>query len=156
MSEVMLENESATLKLGAAINQALGEKHSSQIEIHLNGNLGAGKTTLVRGVLVDAGWSESVTSPSYTLCEEYEINKSLFLHVDLYRINASEDIEILNLDRRTAKQKIIFIEWSENLKKERPCNLIIDLIHDARKRRAFIRTKDIELKSRILTYYEKN
>ena len=44
-----------------------------------------------------------------------QFDNQLFLHVDLYRISELEDVEILDLDRKTAKQKIIFIEWPENL-----------------------------------------
>ena len=50
-----------------------------------------------------------MTSPSYTLCEEYEIEGKLLLHIDLYRINCQEDVEVLNLDREITHQKFIFI-----------------------------------------------
>ena len=73
-----------------------------------------------------------VTSPSYTLCEEYEIDGRLLLHVDLYRINSIEDVEVLNLDRMIAMQKIIFIEWPENLQTDRNVDVIINLDHENR------------------------
>ena len=100
------------------------------LKIHLNGNLGAGKTTLVRGILQHLNWTDVVTSPSYTLCEEYEIDRRLLLHVDLYRINSLEDVEVLNLDRKTDMQKVIFIEWPENLQTDRDVDVIINLDHD--------------------------
>ena len=115
MLELILSDESDTLKMGAAIMHAINKIESDEVEIHLSGNLGAGKTTLVRGILQSTGWKGPVTSPSYTLCEEYEFDSQLFLHVDLYRISESEDVEILDLDRKITKQKIIFIEWPENL-----------------------------------------
>lgn len=155
MLELILKNETDTLALGAAINQAVGEMNDQDIEVHLSGNLGAGKTTLVRGILHNAGWQGSVTSPSYTLCEEYQLSKQLFLHVDLYRTGAAEDIEILDLDRKSKKQKIIFIEWPENLVAKRSPHLIIELLHYHQQRQAQILSEIHALESSIQTYYEK-
>ena len=152
--KLILENESDTLKLGVAISNAIQEVEYQQIEIHLSGNLGAGKTTLVRGILQGFDWHDLVTSPSYTLCEEYEINNKLFLHIDLYRINSIEDVEVLNLDRVTTKQKIIFIEWPENLIEKRDSDLIINLFHDNHRRQASLETKIAEMSSSIKVYYE--
>jgi tRNA threonylcarbamoyladenosine biosynthesis protein TsaE len=155
MLDLILSNEADTLALGAAINKAINEMNGQDVEVHLSGNLGAGKTTLVRGILNNAGWQGSVTSPSYTLCEEYEFNNQLYLHIDLYRAGAAEDVEILDLDRRIEKQKIIFIEWPENLVAKRSPHLIIELLHHHQKRQAQILAKIPELESRIKTYYEK-
>ena len=154
MLKLILENESDTLKLGAAISNVIQEMGDINIEVHLSGDLGAGKTTLVRGTLQNFGWKSLVTSPSYALCEEYEIENRLFLHIDLYRINSLEDIDILNLDRSTKKQKIIFIEWPENLQTKRPSDLIINLAHDNQRRRASLDTKDNQFKSCIKVNYE--
>ena len=124
------------------------------MEIHLSGNLGAGKTTLVRGILQSTGWKGPVTSPSYTLCEEYEFDSQLFLHVDLYRISESEDVEILDLDRKITKQKIIFIEWPENLLASRTSHLIIELIHLDHKRQVRVKSGITEIESLIKAHYE--
>ena len=152
--KLILENESDTLKLGAAISNAMQEVEYEKMEIHLRGNLGAGKTTLVRGILQGFDWDDLVTSPSYTLCEEYEIKNKLFLHIDLYRINSIEDIEVLNLDRATTKQKIIFIEWPENLLEKRDTDLIINLFHDNQRRQVSLETRNAEMSSNIKVYYE--
>ena len=124
------------------------------MEIHLSGNLGAGKTTLVRGILQSTGWKGPVTSPSYTLCEEYEFDSQLFLHVDLYRISESEDVAILDLDRKITKQKIIFIEWPENLLASRTSHLIIELIHLDHKRQVRVKSDITEIESLIKAHYE--
>jgi|TARA_B100000780_G_scaffold71094_1_gene47530 tRNA threonylcarbamoyladenosine biosynthesis protein TsaE len=155
MLELILSDESETLKMGAAIMQAIDKIELAEIEVHLSGNLGAGKTTLVRGILQDNGWQGPVTSPSYTLCEEYEFRNQLFMHVDLYRISDSEDIEILDLDRRMEKQKIIFIEWPENLIAKRVSHLIIELIHLDQKRKVCISSEIPEMELCIQTHYEK-
>ncbi len=154
MLELILSDEPDTLKMGAAIMHAINKIESDEVEIHLSGNLGAGKTTLVRGILQSTGWKGSVTSPSYTLCEEYEFDSQLFLHVDLYRISESEDVEILDLDRKITKQKIIFIEWPENLLASRTSHLIIELIHLDHKRQVRVKSGITEIESLIKAHYE--
>ena len=155
MLELILSDEPDTLKMGAAIMHAINKIESDEVEIHLSGNLGAGKTTLVRGILQSTGWKGPVTSPSYTLCEEYEFDSQLFLHVDLYRISESEDVEILDLDRKITKQKIIFIEWPENLLASRTSHLIIELIHLDHKRQVRVKSGIAETESLIKAHYEK-
>lgn len=154
MLELILSDEPDTLKMGAAIMHAINEIESDEVEIHLSGNLGAGKTTLVRGILQSTGWKGPVTSPSYTLCEEYEFDSQLFLHVDLYRISESEDVAILDLDRKITKQKIIFIEWPENLLASRTSHLIIELIHLDHKRQVRVKSGITEIESLIKAHYE--
>ena len=154
MLELILSDEPDTLKMGAAIMHAINRIESDEVEIHLSGNLGAGKTTLVRGILQSTGWKGPVTSPSYTLCEEYEFDSQLFLHVDLYRISESEDVEILDLDRKITKQKIIFIEWPENLLASRTSHLIIELIHLDHKRQVRVKSGITEIESLIKAHYE--
>ncbi|MDB9946669.1 tRNA (adenosine(37)-N6)-threonylcarbamoyltransferase complex ATPase subunit type 1 TsaE [Gammaproteobacteria bacterium] len=155
MLELILSDESDTLKMGAAVMHAINKIESDVVEIHLSGNLGAGKTTLVRGILQSKGWEGPVTSPSYTICEEYEFDSQLFLHVDLYRISELEDVEILDLDRKTTKQKIIFIEWPENLLASRISYLIIELIHLDQKRQVTVKSDITEIESLIKAHYEK-
>ncbi|MDB3902274.1 tRNA (adenosine(37)-N6)-threonylcarbamoyltransferase complex ATPase subunit type 1 TsaE [bacterium] len=154
MLELILSDEPDTLKMGAAIMHAINKIESDEVEIHLSGNLGAGKTTLVRGILQSTGWKGPVTSPSYTLCEEYEFDSQLFLHVDLYRISESEDVEILDLDRKITKQKIIFIEWPENLLASRTSHLIIEFIHLDHKRQVRVKSGITEIESLIKAHYE--
>ena len=154
MLKLKLKNESMTLLLGSAIGNTIKNLDLKNFEVHLNGDLGAGKTTLVRGILQSLNWTDVVTSPSYTLCEEYEIDGRLLLHVDLYRINSIEDVEILNLDRKITMQKIIFIEWPKNLQIDRNVDVIINLDHDTQARHATVKCKDSNIESSISTYYE--
>ena len=154
MLKLKLKNESMTLLLGSAIGNTIKNIDLKNFEVHLNGNLGAGKTTLVRGILRSLNWTDVVTSPSYTLCEEYEIDGRLLLHVDLYRINSIEDVEVLNLDRKIAMQKIIFIEWPENLQTDRNVDVIINLDHENEARHDSLKCKDSNIESSIRTYYE--
>ena len=69
MKNIILENDEATNNLGALISKKLTEIDKSSIEIHLEGDLGTGKTFLTRSIISNSGWSGMVKSPTYTLCE---------------------------------------------------------------------------------------
>ena len=129
MKKIYLKNDDATNNIGKLILEDILNISKDNIEIHLEGNLGAGKTFLTRSIITHAGWSGLVKSPTYTLCEEYELNKLLFLHIDLYRSDESEDLDIFNLNRETKLKKIIIIEWSDRLKENRSFDLKIKFEH---------------------------
>jgi len=129
MKKIYLENDDATNNIGKLISEDILNITKDNIEIHLEGDLGAGKTFLTRSIISHAGWSGLVKSPTYTLCEEYELNKLLFLHIDLYRSDESEDLDIFNLNRETHLKKIIIIEWSDKLKENRAFDLKIKFEH---------------------------
>ena len=82
--KVFLKNPDATGKLGEEIAELISDSSNDVIEIHLVGELGAGKTFLTKSILNSLGWQGIVKSPTYTLCDEYETKDILFLHVDLY------------------------------------------------------------------------
>jgi tRNA threonylcarbamoyladenosine biosynthesis protein TsaE len=125
----ILKDESETLNFGSNIAALIKESNDSIFEFHLQGNLGAGKTTLVRGVLRALGWGGSVKSPTYTICEEYDFEEFLILHIDLYRTEIEEDIEMLELNRDFNGKKVIFIEWPEKVEGKRMSNLKINMMH---------------------------
>ena len=135
MKELILQNDEATNKLGKDIANEIKLVKTSSIEIHLEGDLGAGKTFLSRSIIKSCGWKDLVKSPTYTLCEEYDIGEYLFLHIDLYRTNEAQDIDIFNLDRVLYKKKIILIEWPERLQLDRKYDLKIDFFHLKNKRK---------------------
>ena len=135
MNKIYLENDESTNKLGALISEKLKEIKKSSIEIHLEGDLGAGKTFLTRSIISNSGWNGLVKSPTYTLCEEYDLGDVIFLHIDLYRTDEPEDIHIFDLDRKTHLKKIIIIEWPQKLAVKRNFDLKISFEHfdDGRK-----------------------
>ena len=80
--------------------------------IHLHGTLGAGKTTLARGLLRALGVTGTIRSPTYTLMEPYELPDRRILHMDLYRIDAA-DLEQLGLDDYPPSETLWLVEWPE-------------------------------------------
>ena len=153
MNKIYLENDESTNKLGALISEKLKEIKKSTIEIHLEGDLGAGKTFLTRSIISNSGWSGLVKSPTYTLCEEYDLGDVIFLHIDLYRTDESEDIHIFDLDRKTHLKKIIIIEWPQKLAIKRNFDLKISFEHFEDGRKVLINDND-ELFSSLIKHYE--
>jgi len=153
MNKIYLENEESTNKLGALISKKLKEINKSTIEIHLEGDLGAGKTFLTRSIISNSGWSGLVKSPTYTLCEEYDLGDVIFLHIDLYRTDEPEDIHIFDLDRKTHLKKIIIIEWPQKLAIKRNFDLKISFEHFEDGRKVLINDND-ELFSSLIKHYE--
>ncbi len=153
MNKIYLENDESTNKLGALISEKLKEINKSTIEIHLEGDLGAGKTFLTRSIISNSGWSGLVKSPTYTLCEEYDLGDVIFLHIDLYRTDEPEDIHIFDLDRKTHLKKIIIIEWPQKLAIKRNFDLKISFEHFEDGRKVLINDNH-ELFSSLIKHYE--
>ncbi len=153
MNKIYLENDESTNKLGALISEKLKEINKSTIEIHLEGDLGAGKTFLTRSIISNSGWNGLVKSPTYTLCEEYDLGDVIFLHIDLYRTDEPEDIHIFDLDRKTHLKKIIIIEWPQKLAIKRNFDLKISFEHFDDGRKVSINDND-KLFSSLIKHYE--
>lgn len=153
MNKIYLENDESTNKLGALISEKLKEINKSTIEIHLEGDLGAGKTFLTRSIISNSGWNGLVKSPTYTLCEEYDLGDVIFLHIDLYRTDEPEDIHIFDLDRKTHLKKIIIIEWSQKLAIKRNFDLKISFEHFDDGRKVSINDSN-KLFSSLIKHYE--
>jgi tRNA threonylcarbamoyladenosine biosynthesis protein TsaE len=81
----------------------------------LRGDLGAGKTTLVKGIAAgfDAAAEEDVTSPTFTLIHEYRGARANLFHIDLYRIDTQRELETLALDDLRSNDSVLLIEWGE-------------------------------------------
>ncbi len=106
---ITLENEQETELFGAELWRILPE----QCLVFLNGQLGAGKTTLTRGLLRAAGHKGAVKSPTYTLVEEYEVANRTVYHFDLYRIKDPEELEWIGMQDYLDQQSLCLIEWAE-------------------------------------------
>jgi len=81
----------------------------------LRGDLGAGKTTLVKGIAAgfEAASEEDVTSPTFTLVHEYRGPRAHVYHIDLYRVDTARQLETLGLDDLIAENSVLLIEWGE-------------------------------------------
>jgi len=103
---VTLKDAAATEAAGAALGPALPQS----LVVYLHGDLGAGKTTLVRGLLRALGHPGRVPSPTYTLVEPYELGGWELKHLDLYRIADPEELEFLGVREM---EGVALIEWPE-------------------------------------------
>lgn len=104
-----LASTEATEQFGAALWTLLPQ----QGVIFLQGDLGMGKTTLVRGFLRAAGFKGAVKSPTFTLVEEYTLDERKIFHFDLYRLNDPEELEWMGIRDYFDQNTLCFIEWAE-------------------------------------------
>ncbi len=112
MAEWLVEGEEAMKSFGAALMQACDAAGEGGV-IALEGNLGTGKTTLVRGALADKGMVEGVRSPTYTLIEVYPLQPLSIAHFDLYRLADPEELEYLGFRDYLNSRTLCLIEWPE-------------------------------------------
>ena len=86
--------------------------------INLIGNLGAGKTTFVRGLIQELGFDEFVKSPTFTIVESYESDNLKVFHFDLYRIEDDKELQAIGVeDYLTEENAITLVEWPEKSKR---------------------------------------
>jgi len=96
-----------------AYGNGLGASLTAGMIVFLEGPLGAGKTTLVRGVLCGMGYHGAVRSPTYTLVESYETERFPVHHFDLYRLGHPEELEDMGIRDYVGSEALCLIEWPE-------------------------------------------
>lgn len=113
---LFLADESATLALGARLAPLL----EPGLVITLRGDLGAGKTTLVRGLLRALGFAGRVKSPTYTLVETYNVSRLHFYHFDFYRFQDPREWNEAGFREVAGTEAICLIEWPERARGQLP------------------------------------
>jgi tRNA threonylcarbamoyladenosine biosynthesis protein TsaE len=129
--QILLPDSDATDALG----RALALTRVAPAVVHLQGDLGAGKSTLARALLRALGVQGAIRSPTYTLVERYPLEEGEAWHLDLYRIGDAGELEFLGLDEGTAV--LWLVEWPERGASSLPdADLLIGLAVEGHGRRA--------------------
>lgn len=111
LREVTTQSAEETIAFGRTLTQLLAPPKL----VLLHGDLGAGKTTLVKGIAAafEAAAEEDVTSPTFTLVHEYRGPNATLYHIDLYRIDTQRELDTLALNDLRSDNSILLIEWGE-------------------------------------------
>ncbi|PWR00274.1 tRNA (adenosine(37)-N6)-threonylcarbamoyltransferase complex ATPase subunit type 1 TsaE [Leucothrix pacifica] len=132
-----ITDEQAMMELGGQIACLLARGGV----VLLHGNLGAGKTTLVRGLLRSLGFEGTVKSPTYTLVEPYHVAGRDIYHFDLYRLADPEELEYLGVRDYFRDDTLCLIEWPQQADGFLPkADLEVTLLHDGSARIAQLKT----------------
>jgi tRNA threonylcarbamoyladenosine biosynthesis protein TsaE len=135
VTALALRSVEETTALGAAIAASLADRAGGVI--YLQGPLGAGKTTVARGLLRALGVRGAIRSPTYTLLEPYEMPGRQLVHLDLYRLADERELEPLGLRDYPPEHCWWLIEWPERAASRLPPpDLSVALAHDGAGRRA--------------------
>jgi tRNA threonylcarbamoyladenosine biosynthesis protein TsaE len=125
--EITTHSAEETIAFGRTLTTLL----SPPKVVLLRGDLGAGKTTLVKGIAAgfEAAEEEDVTSPTFTLVHEYRGPRANLYHIDLYRVDTPRELETLGLDDLRSDGSVLLIEWGEKfprLQRERDVEISLE------------------------------
>jgi tRNA threonylcarbamoyladenosine biosynthesis protein TsaE len=122
---VITQSEAETAR---AARELAARLHAGDVVL-LSGDLGAGKTAFVKGLAAGLGVApEDVSSPTFTLVQEYRGGRLTVFHVDLYRLNDGREIDDLGLDE-IAADGVLAIEWAEKLPRRVPGAIVVRIEH---------------------------
>ncbi|OGR20583.1 MAG: tRNA (adenosine(37)-N6)-threonylcarbamoyltransferase complex ATPase subunit type 1 TsaE [Desulfobacula sp. RIFOXYA12_FULL_46_16] len=110
--------ESKTAEETLALGESIGKMISQGLAIALKGDLGAGKTTFVKGLAKGLGVSEDyyITSPTFTIINEYPASLLTLYHLDLYRLSSADELEYIGFDDLLDDTHVMAVEWPDILK----------------------------------------
>jgi tRNA threonylcarbamoyladenosine biosynthesis protein TsaE len=130
--EIEVEGEERQESVGAC----LALNCSPPFIVYLEGNLGTGKTTLVRGFMRQLGYHGRVKSPTYTLLEPYELAGQSYYHFDLYRLSDPRELDYLGIEDLLNRDALLLIEWPERGAGVLPrADLVIHFAHHGQARK---------------------
>jgi len=135
--ETTTQSAEETIAFGRTLTELLAPPKL----VLLRGDLGAGKTTLVKGIAAgfEAAEEEDVTSPTFTLVHEYRGPRATLYHIDLYRVDTARELETLGLDDLRSDNSILLIEWGEKFPRlQRECDVQISLERQSEMERKII------------------
>ena len=98
-----------------ALGEALGKRLQAGSIVAYRGSLGAGKTAFTRGLARGLGITARVTSPTYTIVNEYEGGRLPLFHFDMYRLDSADDLFDIGWEDYLARGGVCAVEWSENV-----------------------------------------
>ena len=135
MREVTTHSAEETIAFGRTLAETLAPPKL----VVLRGELGSGKTTLVKGIAeaFHAASEEDVTSPTFTLVHEYRSPRVNVYHIDLYRADTQRELETLGLDDLIAENSVLLIEWGEKFprfQRERDVEIVLERVGESERR----------------------
>jgi len=133
--EITTHSAEQTIAFGRSLTELLAPPKL----VLLRGKLGAGKTTLVKGIAAafEAAAEDDVTSPTFTLVHEYRGPRVVVYHIDLYRVDTARELETLGLDDLRSDNSILLIEWGEKfprLQNERDLEISLERMNQSERR----------------------
>jgi len=139
IQEVVTRSAEETIAFGRTLSELLAPPKL----VLLRGDLGAGKTTLVKGIAAgfEAAAEDDVTSPTFTLVHEYRGPRANLYHIDLYRVDTPRELETLGLDDLRSDDSILLIEWGEKfprLERERDVEIVLERTGESERRIAIV------------------
>lgn len=135
MAEIITHSAEETIAFGRTLTETLAPPKL----VLLRGDLGAGKTTLVKGIAQGflAATEEEVTSPTFTLIHEYRGPQANLYHIDLYRVDTPRELQTLGLDDLIADNSVLLIEWGEKFarfQRERDVEIVLERMGESDRR----------------------
>jgi tRNA threonylcarbamoyladenosine biosynthesis protein TsaE len=133
--EFITHSPEETIALGRTLVELLAPPKI----VLLRGDLGAGKTTLVKGIAAGfrAASEDDVTSPTFTLVHEYSGPSANLYHIDLYRVDTPRQLETLGLDDLISENSVLLIEWGEKFPRfvrERDVEIVLERVGENERR----------------------
>ena len=140
-----MEHYSKSPQETEALGQALVQKLAPGAVVAFSGDLGAGKTAFVRGMAQGLGITQRVTSPTFTIVNEYEGGRLPLFHFDMYRLHSAEELFDIGWQDFLSRGGICAVEWSENIQEAlEPGTVYVDIRRGQGEQERIISIKGME------------